>query len=76
MYYLYKPPPPSDEYYYKEDSYAVNYQMRGFDRTPKAPVKIIGAKVKENKVGTLIILTARVIMSEMGITFAIKLQPG
>ena len=71
-----KPPPQIDEFYYAEDSYAVNYQTRGFDRTPKAPVKIIGAKVKETKVGTLIILTARVIMSEMGVTVAIKLQPG
>ena len=35
---------------------------------PKAPIKRIGAKVKETKVGTMVIIIARVIMSEMGVT--------
>ena len=38
------------------------------DRTPKAPIRRIGAKVKETKVKTMVIITVRVIMSEIGIT--------
>ena len=38
------------------------------DQTPKAPIRRIGAKVKETKVGTMIIIIVRFIMFEMGIT--------
>ena len=45
---------------------------RGFsDQTPKDPIRINDAKVKEIKVGTMVITIERVIMSEMGITTAI-----
>ena len=37
---------------------------------PKASIRIIGAKVKEIKVGTMVITTERVIMFEMEITTA------
>ena len=36
-----------------------------FDRVPKARIRIIGAKVKGTKVGTMVIISVRVIMSEM-----------
>ena len=50
---------------------------RGFsDQTPKAPIWINDTKVKEIKVGTMIITTERVIMSEMGITTAITTSIG
>ena len=38
------------------------------DRTPKAPIRRIGAKVMEIKVGTIGITTERVIMFEMETT--------
>ena len=38
-----------------------------FDRTPEAQIKRIAAKVRETKVGTMIIIITRVIMSEIGI---------
>ena len=38
------------------------------DRAPKAQIRIIGAKVKETKVGTMVTTTVRVIMSEMETT--------
>ena len=44
--YLTKPPPPVDDYYYEEDSYAVNEQTGGSNRTPKAPIRRIRVKVK------------------------------
>ncbi|TMX03846.1 hypothetical protein EJD97_013572, partial [Solanum chilense] len=42
----------------------------------KLLIKRIGAKVNETKVGAMVIITARVIMSEMGITTAIKTSIG
>ena len=74
--YLSKPPPPNDEYYYEQDSYAVNDQMGVFERTPKAPIRRIGAKVKETKVETMVIITARVIMYDMGLTTATTTSTG
>ena len=38
------------------------------DQAPKAKIRIIGAKVKETKVGTMVTTTVRVIMSEMETT--------
>ena len=38
------------------------------DRVPKAQIRIIGSKVKETKVGTMVTTTVRVIMSEMETT--------
>ena len=35
------------------------------DKAPKAQIRIIGAKVKGTKVGTMVTTTVRVIMSEM-----------
>ena len=35
------------------------------DRVPKAQIRRIGAKVKETKVGSMVNITMRVIMSEM-----------
>ena len=35
------------------------------DQAPKAQISIIGAKVKGTKVGTMVAITVRVIMSEM-----------
>ena len=37
---------------------------------PKSQIRKIGAKVKEIKVGTMVTITVRVIMSEMEITTA------
>ena len=39
-----------------------------FDRAPKAQIRIIGAKIKGTKVGTMVTITVRVIMSEMETT--------
>ena len=39
-------------------------------QTPKDPIRRVGAKIKETKVGTMVIITARVIMFEMRITTA------
>ena len=38
------------------------------DRAPKAQIRIIDAKVKGTKVGTIVTITVRVIMSEMETT--------
>ena len=38
------------------------------DRVPKAQIRIIGAKVKETKVRSMVTITVKVIMSEMEIT--------
>ena len=40
------------------------------DQVPKSQIKIIGAKVKGTKVGTMVTTTVRVIMSEMKTTTA------
>ena len=63
--YLAKPPPPNNECYYAEDTYVVNEQMGGFRPRAQGSNKIIGAKVKGTKVGTMVTTTVRVIMSEM-----------
>ena len=68
--YLSKPPPQNDECYYKEDSYAVNEQPGVSDRVPKAIIRRIGAKVMGTKVGSMVTITVRVIMSEMETTTA------
>ena len=39
-----------------------------FNQAPKAQIKILGAKVKGTKVGTMVTTTVRVIMSEMETT--------
>ena len=41
-----------------------------FDRVPKAEIRIIGTKVKGTKVGSMVTITVRVIMSEMETTIA------
>ena len=46
------------------------------DRAPKAQIRIIGAKVKETKVGTMVTITVRVIMSEMETTTATTTSTG
>ena len=71
-----KPAPPNDECYYAEDTYAVNEQMGVSDRAPKAQIRIIGAKVKGTKVGTMVTITVRVIMSEMETTTATTTSTG
>ena len=38
------------------------------DRVPKAQIRRIGAKVNETKVGSMVTITVRVIISEMEIT--------
>ena len=65
-----KPPPPNNEYYYEEDSYEVNEQTGVSDRMPKDQITIIGAKLKGTKVGSMVTITVRVIMSEMETTTA------
>ena len=40
------------------------------DKAPKAQIRIIGPKVKGTKVGTMVIIIVRVIMSEMETTIA------
>ena len=66
--YLSKQPPPSDKYYHEEDSYALNEQMGFFYQMPKAPIRIIGSKVREIEVRTMEIITKRVTMFDMAIT--------
>ena len=46
------------------------------DQAPKARIRIIGAKVKGTKVGTMVTTTVRVIMSEMEITTATTTSTG
>ena len=61
--YFSEPPPSIDEYYNEKDSYVVNERRGVSNQTPKAPIKRIGAKVKDINVGTMVITTERVIMS-------------
>ena len=70
--YLSKPPSLNDECYYEEDSYAVNKETGVFDRVPKDLIRIIGAKVKGTKVGSMVSLTMRVIIFEREITTVTK----
>ena len=70
MNYLSKPSQQNDEYYCEEDSYAVNEQTWISNRMPKVQIRRINTKVKEKKVGTMLIITVRVIMSELEITIA------
>ena len=46
------------------------------DRAPKAQIRIIGAKIKGTKVGSMVIITVRVIMSEMETTTVTKTSTG
>lgn len=46
-------------------------RWRVFDQTPKTPIRKIGSKVMETKVGTMVTITESVNMSEMGITTVI-----
>ena len=46
------------------------------DRAPKAQIGIIGAKVKGTKVGTMVTIIVRVIMSDMETTTATKTSTG
>ena len=46
------------------------------DRAPKAQIRIIGAKVKETKVRSMVTITLRVIMSEMETTTATTTSTG
>ena len=45
-------------------------RRRVSDQAPKARIRIIGAKVKGTKVGTMVTTTVRVIISEMETTTA------
>ena len=67
-----KPPPPNDECYYAEDSNAVNEQTGGFQQSVKAQIRIIGAKVKGTKVGTMVTTIVRFIMSQKVTTTTTK----
>ena len=51
-------------------------KWRVSDQAPKAQIKIIGAKVKVTKVGTMVTTTVRVIMSEMVTTTATTTSTG
>ena len=46
------------------------------DQAPKAEIRITGAKFKGIKVGTMVITTVRVILSEMETTTAITTSTG
>ena len=46
------------------------------DRAPKAQIRIIGAKVKGTKVGSMVTITVRIIMSEMETTTATTTSTG
>ena len=45
--------------------------VEDFERVPKAQIRRIGARVKETKVGSMVTITVRVIMSEMETTTVI-----
>ena len=47
-----------------------------FDQAPKSQIRIIGAKVKGTKVGTMVTIIVRVIMSEMETTTTITTSTG
>ena len=47
-----------------------------FDRMPKAQIRRIGARVKETKVGTMLTIIVRVIMSEMETSTATTTSTG
>ena len=51
-------------------------KWRVSDQAPKAQIRIIGAKVKVTKVGTMVTTTVRVIMSEMVTTTATTILIG
>ena len=46
------------------------------DQAPKAQIRIIGAKVKGTKVGSMVSIIVKVIMSEMEITTATTTSTG
>ena len=46
------------------------------DRAPKAQIRIIGAKVKGTKVGSMVTITVRVTMSKMETTTTTKTSTG
>ena len=46
------------------------------DRVPKALIRIIGAKVKGTKFGSMVTITVRVILSEMETTTTTTTSPG
>ena len=71
-----KQPPPNDKCYYEKSFYAVNEQTRVSNPAPKAQIRIIGAKVKGTKVGSMVNITVRVIMCEMENTTATKTSTG
>ena len=51
-------------------------RRRVFDRVPKAQIRRIGTKVKGTKVGSMVTITVRVIMSEKETTTATKTSTG
>ena len=69
--YLSKPPPPNDKYYYEEGSDAMNYQMGDLRRSAQGSNQENWHNSRGTKVETMIIINARVIMSDMGITTVI-----
>ena len=70
-----KPPPQNDECY-EENFYAVNEQTRSFRPSAQGSNQEIGTKVKRTKVGTIVTITLRVIMSEMETTTVTKTSTG
>ena len=50
--------------------------VEDFERVPKAQIRRIGARVKETKVGSMVTITVRVIMSEMETTTATTTSTG
>ena len=70
--YLAKPPPPNDECYYAEDSYAVNEQTGGFRPSAQGSNQDDWRQGQGTKVGSMVTITVRVIMSEMETTTATR----
>ena len=66
--YLANSPPPNDECYYAEDTYAVNEQTGGFRPSAQGSNQDNWLQVKGTKVGSMVTITVRVIMSEMETT--------